>query len=169
MNSKKKTIIESVVTTVLLGLLIYASYSLWYVFYGTDSDFEVHLYTILSGSALGWFLALLVGAIFQKANWIPKLIAFIAGNGFFQGLIWGFNAKLNPTCTDNEPVVIKTYTIVFIMSALSLLVAFILRAKKGLKLSITAVLTKTATWLSRAVKTKNTAILQLASTTTIST
>lgn len=133
MSNKKKTIIESVVTTVFLGLLIYASYSLWYVFYGTDSDFEVHLYTVLSGFALGWFLSLLVGAIFKKANWIPKLIAFVAGNGFFQGLIWGFNAKLNPTCTDNEPVVIKTYTVVFIISALSLLVAFILRARVGYK------------------------------------
>lgn len=133
MNSKKKIIIESVVTTVLLGLMVYAAYSLWYIFYGTDSSRDVHLYTILTGSALGWFLALLVQEVFKKANWIPKLIAFFAGNGFFQGVIWGFNSKLNESCTDNEPVIIKAYTVAFVLSAVVLLVAFILRAKKGFK------------------------------------
>ena len=52
---KKKSIINGAVTTVLLGLLIYAAYSLWYIFYGKDSGWDVHLYTVLSGSALGWF------------------------------------------------------------------------------------------------------------------
>ncbi len=132
-NEKRKVIIESVLTTAFMGLLIYAAYSLWYIFYGTDSDAEVHLYTVLSGSAIGWFLALLVGPIFQKANWIPKLIAFLVGNGIFQGVIWGYNASLNPTATDNEPVIIKTYTVAFAISAVALLLAFILRAKKGFK------------------------------------
>ena len=133
MNSKKKIIIESVVTTVFLGLMVYAAYSLWYIFYGTDSSWDVHLYTILTGSALGWFFVLLVQEVFEKANWIPKLIAFFAGNGFFQGVIWGFNSKLNESCTDNEPVIIKAYTVAFVLSAIILLVAFVLRAKKGFK------------------------------------
>ena len=133
MNSKKKTIIESIITTVFLGLMVYAAYSLWYIFYGTDSSWDVHLYTILTGSALGWFLVLLVQEVFEKANWIPKLIAFFAGNGFFQGVIWGFNSKLNESCTDNEPVIIKAYTVAFVLSAIILLVAFVLRAKKGFK------------------------------------
>ena len=118
MDSKKKIIIESVVTTVFLGLMVYAAYSLWYIFYGTDSSWDVHLYTILTGSALGWFLVLLVQEVFKKANWIPKLIAFFAGNGFFQGVIWGFNSKLNESCTDNEPVIIKAYTDAFVISAI---------------------------------------------------
>lgn len=134
MNSKKRVVLESVVTTVLLGLMVYAAYSLWYIFYGTDSGWDVYLYTILTGSALGWFLVLLVQELFKKANWIPKLIVFIAGNGFFQGVIWGFNSKLNESCTDNEPVIIKAYTVAFVLAAIVLLVAFILRAKKGYKI-----------------------------------
>ncbi len=132
-KEKKKVIIESVVTTVFLGLLVYAAYSLWYIFYGTDSGADVHLYTILSGSALGWFLCLFVDAVFKKSNIIAKVIAFLFGNGLFQGVIWSLNGKLNPTCTDNEPVIIKTYTVAFAISAVALLLAFILRAKKGFK------------------------------------
>ena len=75
-----------------MGLLVYAAYSLWYIFYGVESSPDVHLYTVLSGSALGWFLLLLVQELFKKASWIPKLLAFIAGNGFFQGLIEGWDA-----------------------------------------------------------------------------
>ena len=82
-KEKTKVIIESVVTTVFMGLLVYAAYSLWYIFYGVESSPDVHLYTVLSGSALGWFLLLLVQELFKKANWIPKILAFIAGNGFF--------------------------------------------------------------------------------------
>lgn len=128
-KEKRKVIIESVLTTVFLGLLVYASYSLWYIFYGTDSETEVHLYTILTGSAIGWFLILLVQEIWEKANWIIKLVAFIAGNGIFQGVIWGINARLNESCKDNEPVIIAAYTVAFCLSAVILLAAFILRAK----------------------------------------
>lgn len=130
---KNKEIVESIVTTVLFGLLIYASYSLWYIFYGTDSNPDVHLYTGLSGVALGWFLLLFVQSVFKKSNWIAKLIAFVAGNGFFHGLIWGLNAKINPNCTDNDDVVIKTFTVTFAVSAVVLLVTFILRAKNKYK------------------------------------
>ncbi len=130
---KNKEIIESIVTTVLFGLLVYAAYSLWYIFYGTDSAPDVHLYTVLSGVALGWFLLLFVQALFKKANWIPKLIAFLAGNALFQGVIWGINAKSNPANTDNENVIIKTFTVAFAISAVVLLVTFILRAKNKYK------------------------------------
>ena len=132
-KEKKKVILESVISTIFLGLMVYAAYSLWYIFYGKDSGADVHLYTILSGSALGWFLSLFVGAVCGKSRWVGKVISFIAGNGFFQGIIWGFNAKLNPTCTDNEPVIIKTYTVAFAVLAVTALAAFILRAKKGFK------------------------------------
>lgn len=133
-KGKKKIIIENIVTTVLLGLLVYGAYSLWYIFYGADSDPDVHLYTGLSGLATGWFLLLFVQELFKKVNWIPKLIAFIAGNALFHGLIWGINAKINPTCTDNEHVIIKTFTIIFGFSAVCLLITFILRAKNKFKL-----------------------------------
>ncbi len=133
MNTKKKTIIDSIVTTVFLGLLVYAAYSLWYIFYGKDSGADVHLYTVLSGSALGWFMAMFVQSVFRKAGWLPKLIAFLSGNGFFQGLIWGFNAKLNTAGTDNGLVVIKTFAVVFALSAIFLLVSFLLKAKAGYK------------------------------------
>ncbi len=127
--SKKKSIAEFAVTTVFTGLLVYAAYSLWYIFYGKDSGFDVHLYTVLSGSALGWFMIMFVQSVFKKANWIPKLIAFFAGNGFFQGLIWGLNSKVNTTGIDNDIVIIKTFTVVFAISAILLPVAFILRAR----------------------------------------
>lgn len=130
---KNKDIIESIVTTVLFGLLVYAAYSLWYIFYGTDSAADVHLYTILSGVALGWFLLLFVGEVFKKSGRVPKLIAFLAGNGLFHGVIWGLNAKINPTGMDNDDVVIKTFTITFAISAIVLLVTFILRAKSKYK------------------------------------
>lgn len=130
---KNKDIIESIVTTVLFGLLVYAAYSLWYIFYGTDSAPDVHLYTILSGLALGWFLLLFVGEVFKKSGWVPKLIAFLAGNGLFHGVIWGLNAKINPTGMDNDDVVIKTFTVAFAISAVVLFATFILRAKNRYK------------------------------------
>ena len=96
------SIVEISLTTILLGLMIYASYSLWYIFYGTESGADVHIYTILSGMATGWFLVMFINSAFKNVNWIPKLIAIIAGNGFFQGLIWGINAKkAQPINTNN--------------------------------------------------------------------
>lgn len=132
-KERNKVIIESVVTTVFLGLLVYAAYSLWYIFYGKDSGADVHLYTVMSGSALGWFLAILVQAVFKKSGWVGKLFAFLLGNGVFQALIWGINAKVNATGTDNDIVIIKTFSVVFGISAVALLVAFILRAKQHYK------------------------------------
>ncbi len=132
-KNKKKIIIESVVTTVLMGLLVYAAYSLWYIFNGTQSGFDIHLYTVLSGLALGWFLVLFVQSVFQKAGWVKKLIAFFAGNALFQGLIWGINAKINPECINNYNVVICTFTVTFALSAVILLITFALRAKSGYK------------------------------------
>ncbi len=129
-KEKSKVIIESVVTTVLLGLMVYAAYSLWYIFYGTDSSFDVHLYTGLSGIALGWFMLIFVKTVFKKSNIAAKIIAFIAGNGLFHGVIWGINAAINSSCKDNEPVIIKTYTIAFGLSAVLLLAGFIVRAKQ---------------------------------------
>lgn len=132
-NSKSKSIIETVVTTVLMGLLVYSAYSLWYIFNGTQSGFDIHLYTILSGVALGWFMLVFVQALFKKAGWISKLIAFLAGNALFQGLIWGINAKINPECLCNDKVVMYTFTVTFALSAILLLAAFIIRAKSGYK------------------------------------
>lgn len=128
------SIIEISLTTILLGLMIYASYSLWYIFYGAESGSDVHLYTVLSGMAIGWFLVMFVNSVFKNANWITKLIAFIAGNGFFQGLIWVINAKINKECLLNDHVIIKTFTITFALSAILLLASFIMRAKKKQKL-----------------------------------
>ncbi len=130
---KNKEVIECIITTVLFGLLIYGAYSLWYIFYGTDSAPDVHLYTGLSGLALGWSLLLFVQEIFKKSGLIPKLIAFIAGNALFHGVIWGINAQINPVGKDNEPVIIKTYTVTFCLLAVVLLITFILRAKKKYK------------------------------------
>ena len=126
---KNKSIIESIVTTVLLGLLVYAAYSLWYIFYGTESGPDIHLYTGLSGIALGWFFLLFIQSVFKKSGWIIKLIAFLAGNALLHGLIWGINARINTSGTDNIKVVIKTFTVVFGLSAVLLFVAYILRAK----------------------------------------
>ena len=130
---KKKSIISCAVTTVFLGLLIYAAYSLWYIFYGKDSAWDVHLYTVLSGSALGWFLAVFINSLLKKSSWIAGIIAFIAGNGLFQGLIWGFNEKINYTGNDSGIAVAKSFTVVFALSAILLFAAFILNAKKGCK------------------------------------
>ncbi len=130
---KNKEVIESIVTTVLFGLLVYAAYSLWYIFDGTNSGFDVHLYTVLSSLALGWFLLLFVQAIFKKSGWIAKLIAFLAGSALFQGVLWGINAKINPDCMNNDAVTIKTYTVAFVLSAVLLFVTFILRAKNKYK------------------------------------
>lgn len=130
---KNKEIIESVVTIILFGLLIYAAYSLWYIFYGTQSAPDVHIYTALSGLALGWFLLLLVQEAFKKSGLVPKLIAFLAGNALFQGVIWGVNAKINPLGKDNDNVTIITFTVAFGVSAVVLLAVFILRARNKYK------------------------------------
>ena len=131
---KNKIVIESVVTTVLMGLLVYAAYSLWYIFYGVESAPDVHLYTGLSGVALGWFLLLFVQTVFKKAGWVAKLVSFLAGNALLHGLIWGINAKINPNSMDNDDVVISTFTVVFGLSAVVLLVTFLLRAKNKHKI-----------------------------------
>jgi hypothetical protein len=59
---------------------------------------------------------------------------FLAGVGLFQGIIWGINAKMNPEtngeCYKNEEVVITVYTVMFVLSALLLLITFIIKAIK---------------------------------------
>lgn len=128
-KAKINSVIEIGVTTVFMGLLVYAAYSLWYIFYGTESGFDVHLHTVLSGSALGWFLLMFVKTVFKKAGWVKKLVAFLAGNALFQGLIWGVNAKINSEGYDNDDVVITVFTVAFALSLVLLLLTFILRAK----------------------------------------
>jgi len=131
---KNNSILEISLTTISLGLMIYAAYSLWYIFYGTQSGADIHLYTVLSGIGLGWFLVMFIKAISQKANWIINLVAFLIGNGFFQGLIWGINASINKECLLNQQVVIKTFTVAFSLSAILLLITFILRARNKSKI-----------------------------------
>ncbi|MBQ7962045.1 MAG: alpha-galactosidase [Clostridia bacterium] len=130
---KNKQIIELVVTTVLFGLVIYAAYSLWYIFHGTDSGADVHLYTGMTGVALGWYMLLFVQSALPKAGIIGKILAFFAGNGLVHGIIWGLNAKINTTNNDSGDVIVKAFTFVFIASAILLLVTFILRAKEKYK------------------------------------
>lgn len=134
---KSKAVIESVVTTVFMGLLVYAAYSLWFIFYGKDSGADIHLYTVLSGSALGWFMAIFVQSVFKPTgpikNTISYVLPFLAGNGIFQALIWGINAKVNSTGNDRLIAVSKTFSVVFMISAILLLGAFILRAKQKYK------------------------------------
>lgn len=132
-KTKNKQIIELVITTVLFGLVIYAAYSLWYIFHGTNSAPDVHLYTGMTGVALGWYMLLFVQAVIPKSGIAGKIIAFIAGNALVHGIIWGINAKINESCNDSGYVVIKTFTFVFIASAILLLVTFILRAKEKYK------------------------------------
>mgnify|MGYP003290850584 CR=1 FL=1 len=93
---KDNWIFELSITTILLGLMCYAAYSLWYIFDGTLSSGDIHLYTALTSVALGWFMMMFTKTIFKKANWIVKLVTFLVGCGLFQGLIWGINAKMNP-------------------------------------------------------------------------
>lgn len=129
---KDNWIVDLSVTTVLLGLMCYAAYSLWYIFDGTLSSGDVHLYTVLTSVALGWFMMMLTKAIFKNANWIVKLVTFLAGCGLFQGLIWGINAKMNPVMNDttynDDNTVITVYTVAFALSAILLLVTFIIKA-----------------------------------------
>lgn len=131
----KKEVIEYVVTTVMTGLLIYAAYSLWYIFNGTQSSADVHLYTGISGLAFGWFLSLFVQNVFEKPGIIGKLAAFLAGNGFVHAYIWILNSKINASMTENDQVVIKTFSIIFGVSAVTLLITFILRAKVKYKVA----------------------------------
>lgn len=127
-NKKAENIIAIFLSTVFTGLLVYAAYSLWYIFYGTESGADVHLYTVLSGSALGWSMLMFIQSVFKNSGWISKLIAFLAGNGLFQGLIWGINAKINSEGYCNADVVIKTFTVTFAITGILLFVAFIIRA-----------------------------------------
>ncbi len=133
-NAKKEQTIVLAVTTVLLGLVIYAAYSLWYIFYGKDSGADVHLYTGLTGIALGWFMLLFVQSAIPKSGLPGKIITFFAGNGLVHGVIWGLNEKINQTNTDNEYVITKTFTFVFAASAILLLITFFIRAKNKYKI-----------------------------------
>ncbi len=131
---KNKQIIELSVTIVLFGLMLYAAYSLWYIFHGTNSAPDVHLYTGMTGIALGWFMLMFTQTVFPESGIAGKIIAFLAGNGLVHGFIWGTNAKINEACNDSDDVVVKTFTLVFVLSALLLLITFILRAKDKHKL-----------------------------------
>ncbi len=133
-KTSKKEIIKYVVTTVMLGLLVYAAYSLWYIFYGTESGPDVHLYTGLSGLALGWFLLVFVETVFKKSGLILKFLAFLAGNVFVHGLVWGINASINSTVTESGQVIIQSFSAIFGVSAVALLISFILRAKLKYKI-----------------------------------
>ena len=129
---KDNWIVDLSVTTVLLGLMCYAAYSLWYVFDGTQSGGDVHLYTALTSVALGWFMMVFTKTIIEKANWFMKLSSFLTGCVLFQVLMWGINANMNPVINDDtfndDKVVIYVFTITFIMSAIHLLGAFIVKA-----------------------------------------
>ncbi|MBO5858131.1 MAG: hypothetical protein J6Q87_07765, partial [Clostridia bacterium] len=129
---KDNIIVELSLTTILLGLMVYASYSLWYIFDGALSSGDVHLYTALTSVALGWFMMMFVKTIFKNANWIVKLVTFLAGCAFFQGIIWGINAKMNPVMNDttynDDNTVITVCTVAFALSAILLLVTFIIKA-----------------------------------------
>ena len=130
----KNEAVEYIVSTVLMGLLVYAAYSLWYIFYGSESGTDVHLYTGLSGLALGWFLLVFIRNLFPKAGLIGKFTAFITGNALVHSLIWGINAKINTTGTESSHVVIKTFSVIFVVSAVSLFVAFISKVRNGKKI-----------------------------------
>ncbi len=132
-KAKTKQIVEITVTTVLFGLMIYAAYSLWYIFHGANSGTDVHLYTGLTGIALGWFMLLFTDKVLPKTGLVGKIISFLIGNVLVHGYIWGIDAKINTTCNDSDAVIIKTFTLVFVLSAVILLTTFILRAKNKYK------------------------------------
>ena len=98
---KDNLIVDLSVTTILLGLMCYAAYSLWYVFDGTLSSGDVHLYTALTSLALGWFMMIFTKTIIEKATWFMKLDSFLTGCILFQVLIWGINANMNPVINDD--------------------------------------------------------------------
>ena len=80
---KNRQIIELVITTILLGLVVYSAYSLWYIFHGTNSGADVHLYTGMTGVALGWFMLLFVQTVLPKSGIIGKILAFVASDSDF--------------------------------------------------------------------------------------
>ncbi|MBR2877431.1 MAG: alpha-galactosidase [Clostridia bacterium] len=131
---KDNWIFEICLTTVLLGLMCYSAYSLWYIFEGAQSGFDIQLYTILSGIAIGWFAFVLVKTLLKNSNWVVKLIAFLSGNAFFHGMFWGINAKINPIINEDtfndDNVIINAYTVAFAVSAILLLIAFVAKAIK---------------------------------------
>ncbi len=135
---KNNNIVDFSLTIVFIGLIVYAAYSLWYIFYGTNSGTDVHLYTVISGSALGWFMTLFVKSLFKNAGAIKNLIAFLAGNALFQGIIWGINAKINAEingeCYRNHEVVIAAFTVTFVLSGVLLFAAYIIKAKNKHKI-----------------------------------
>ncbi|MBO5895931.1 MAG: alpha-galactosidase [Clostridia bacterium] len=130
---RNNNILEICLTTIFLGLLIYSAYSLWYIFGGKPDDFNVQLYNVISGLCLGWLFQIFIKALFKSASRLPRLIAFVSGNALFHALIWGINATTNVVHNEeyllNEDVVVNTFTIVFALSAVLLLIGFILKAK----------------------------------------
>ncbi len=127
---KNSIILDISLSTVFLGLIIYSAYSLWYMFAGAESGFDVHFCNVLTGFGLGWFLIMLLKTAFKSFNWIWGIISLTVGNGLFQGLLWGINAAINTSeGYFNEEVVVYTYTVVFTLSAIILSAAFIIRAK----------------------------------------
>ncbi len=129
-KENKFKFIDYIFNFVFLGLLIYASYSLWFIFYGTDSSSDVHLYTVISGMSLGWFSYFFINTVTRKGGKLKLLFSLICGNLFFQGLIWGINSKINSSCLFNDSVIIYTFTVTFIIATLLLFIGFLIGIKK---------------------------------------
>lgn len=120
-----------ILTTIMFALSIYGAYALYYEFSATADGVGGLLYAIIGSVALGYFFTLLSHTIFEKKKHIKNIIAFILGNGIYHAALWISNAVVNKSGVNSEEVLTHTFTVVFPITALVLIITFAIRAKRS--------------------------------------
>lgn len=120
-----------ILTTIMFALSIYGAYALYYEFSATADGVGGLLYAIIGSVALGYFFTLLSHTVFQEKKLIKNIIAFILGNGIYHAALWISNAVVNKSGVNSEEVLTHTFTVVFPITALVLIISFAIRAKRS--------------------------------------
>ncbi len=132
-KAKKLNWLSPLLATILLGLFMYGMYAFYYEFSYSAEGVGGILYTIICSVALGYFTALLFASTGESKKLIKGILGFLLGNGIFHGILWGINAAINSDYLHSEDVFLKAFSVICPVTAVILLVSFILRAKSHWK------------------------------------
>ncbi len=122
--------VNSVVTTLMMALFIYATYAFYYEFATVDGEIGGVLYAVLGSIAFGWFTRVFVSALSKKDSVVKSVVAFIVGAGGYHALTWITNAILNKDLYNSDLVFAVANSIIFFLATVMLFVSFIFLARK---------------------------------------
>ncbi len=125
-----KDLIVSVISLVCTALYIYGAYALYYEFDYWPDNISSLLYFVLMTIAFAFFGFLFVYSICKdKIGKLKGIFSALGGGLLFNGVFWITNALIS----NNEDVIVYSYSILFPIMAVVLAASFAVRAKKGSK------------------------------------